>query len=263
MSLNICEELFLWLENEAKRQIEGCNKSAFDGTMLYTPDGKGHYNALWTRDFSYMVENAADMIPLKEIESAIRCLFRGQRGDGATPDRVQIDGLPVYCVLGNPPNPATDNPQFMAKLTMDYVKLSDKSDFFREFERQLARGLNFITLGEEGLVYIDPNKPHSPYGFTDCIAKTGSLLYSSLLYWEACREMAELYELTEGKDEGAEYVERAEKIEENIDLLWCSEMGLYYAASVDCRQLDVWSNAYAIYIGFPCMGIEIKFATFW
>ena len=262
MSLDVREELFSWLENETKRQIEGCKKSAFDGTMLYTPDGKGHYNALWTRDFSYMVENAADMIPPKEIEGAIRYLFRGQRGDGAMPDRVQIDGLPVYCPFGDPPNPATDNPQFMVKLTKDYVELSGKVNFFKEFGFQLARGLDFVTLGRDGLVYIDPNKPHSPYGFTDCIAKTGSLLYSSLLYWEACREMAELYAQVGKEDDGAKYLERAARIEENIDLLWCSEVGLYYAASVDCRQLDIWGNAYAIYIGFPCGGHRDKICDF-
>jgi len=269
MSLKIPKNLFSWLETEAKRQLEGCKKIAFDRTVIYTPDGKGHYNALWTRDFSYMVENAADMMPLDEIENAIRYLLRGQRSDGAMPDRVQIDGLPVYCPgevsnpLGDPPNPASDNPQFMVKLVRDYVDLSGKISFFEEFESQLARGLDYVTLGNDGLVYIDPNKPHSPYGFTDCIAKTGSLLFSSLLYWEACREMAELYMKIGRGSDSAKYLERSERIEENTDALWCDEAGLYYAASIDCRQLDIWGNAYLIYIGFPCEHREeiINFLT--
>ena len=115
MVIEVSKDLFSWLESEVKRQIEGCKKIAFDRTVLYTPDGKGYYDALWTRDFSYMVENAGDLMPLKEIEDAITYLFRGQRGDGAMPDRVQLDGLPVYYPgsvsnpLGDPPNPATDN----------------------------------------------------------------------------------------------------------------------------------------------------------
>jgi len=262
MSLKIPERLFSWLKNEVKRQIEGCKRIAFDGTVLYTPDGKGHYDALWTRDFSYMVKNAGDMMPLNEIENAMRYLFRGQRADGAMPDRVQIDGLPVYYPggvsnpIGDPPGPATDNPQFMVKLTKDYIDLSGKIDFFKEFESQLARGLDSITLDENGLVYIDPNKPHSPYGFTDCIAKTGSLFFSSMLYWEACREISELYMQIGSEDKCSKYLERAERIEENIDVLWCDEKDLYYAARIDCRQLDIWGNAYAIYIGFPCRGRE-------
>jgi len=262
MVLRIPGDLFSWLENEVKRQIEGCKKIAFDRTVLYTPDGRGHYDALWTRDFSYMVENAGDMMPLNEIKDSIRYLFRGQRGDGAMPDRVRIDGLPVYypgdvsSPLGDPPSPATDNSQFMVKLTKDYIDLSGKIGFFEEFESQLARGLDSVMLDENGLVYIDPRKPHSPYGFTDCIAKTGSLFFSSVLYWEACREIAELYMQIGSEDKCAKYLERAERIEENIDLLWCDEKDLYYAASIDCRQLDIWGNAYAVYVGFPCGGRE-------
>ena len=34
-------------------------------------------------------------------------------------------------------------------------------------------------------------------------------------------------------------------------MLWDPESGMFLAASIDCRQIDIWGNAYAIYIGFP------------
>ena len=49
-----------YLEAAAKKLLEGCIIKASDGTPLYTPDGKAHYAALWTRDFASMVENAGD-----------------------------------------------------------------------------------------------------------------------------------------------------------------------------------------------------------
>ena len=40
-------------------------------------------------------------------------------------------------------------------------------------------------------------------------------------------------------------------MKQNIDDLKDEKTGLYFAASGDCRQLDVWGNAYLVYIGFP------------
>jgi len=43
-----------WILSESKKQLAGCIRQAYNGTMIYTPDGSGQYDALWTRDFSYM-----------------------------------------------------------------------------------------------------------------------------------------------------------------------------------------------------------------
>ena len=60
-----------WM-NEATRDIlQRCRITAHDGTTLYTPDGVANYRALWTRDFSYMVENAGDLLDPADIRAAI------------------------------------------------------------------------------------------------------------------------------------------------------------------------------------------------
>ena len=41
-----------------------------------------------------------------------------------------------------------------------------------------------------GLPWSDPSNPHIGYGFTDTIAKTGNALYSSVLYWDASKQLA-------------------------------------------------------------------------
>jgi len=254
-----------WLKAEAARQLKGCRRIAHDGTVLYTPDGEGRYGALWTRGFSYMVENAFALIPTDQIKAAIRYLLNGQRKDGCIPDRVQVDGLAVYSAgpvdhpLGDPP---TDNSQFMVKLVADYVNGSGDVDFFRRHSNQLIAAMNFTPRSASGLVYIDPTHPHSPYGFTDTIAKTGELLFSSLLYWEACQHLVALFkQMNDGKT-AQDFEHRAALIGKNIFILWDKDAGMFRAASVDCRQIDIWGNAYAVYINFPLANKKDRIMAF-
>lgn len=243
-----------WLQNEAKRQLTGCQITAHDGTILYTPDGEGNYAALWTRDFGYMVENAIQLLPAENVKAAIQYLLNGQRQDGCIPDRVQADGLAVYSAgpVGNPlGDPPSDNTQFMVKLVADYVEHTNDYEFFAQNSSNLLNAMAYTPRSENGLVYIDPNNPHSPYGFTDTIQKTGELLFSSLLYWEACKRLNKLFKKVHDQDTAQFFRDRATEIEKNINILWDEKNGMFYAATHDCKQIDIWGNVYAIYINFP------------
>lgn len=251
------DQYITWLEEAARRELAGCRAVAHDGTVLFTPDGEAHYGALWTRDFAYMVENAWDLLDTHEVRAAIEYLLRGQRADGCIPDRVLVDGapfgngVPVYSAgpvdkpLGDPP---TDNSQFMVSLVYDYVCHTDDRAFARQWLGALRRALDFTLRDAQGLVFIPPERPHSPYGFTDTIAKTGALLFSSLLYWKACGEMAHLCRWCD--EDAASYLQRADQITHTLNCLWDEDIGAYRAATHDCRQIDVWGSAFAVYIGF-------------
>ena len=241
------------LEAECQRLLLGCRRTALDGTVMFTPDGKGHYGALWTRDFAYMVEGAGDLLRGEEIDAAIRCLLAGLREDGTAPDRVQVDGLPVYSAgpidrpLGAPP---TDNSQFLVKLVWSQWKRAGKPELARQAVPKLIRSMNAVPR-RDGLVWIDPATRRSPYGFTDTVAKTGFELFSSLLDREASKNLAEMCVALGRPDCGDEFLRRAGGIECRLGALWSPQKGAYLAASQACRQVDIWGNAYAIYIGFP------------
>ena len=242
-----------FLDAECRRLLQGCRRTARDGTVVFTPDGQGHYGALWTRDFAYMVEGAGDLLSLGAIEAAIRYLLAGQREDGTAPDRVQVDGVPVYSAgpagrpLGAPP---TDNSQFLVKLVWSHWKLSENPQLAREALPKLRRAMDAVPR-RDGLVWIDPKVARSPYGFTDPVGKSGFELFSSLLYWEACKNLAEMCGSLGMAACRDDFQRRARRIERGLGVLWSERKGAFLAASKDCRQVDVWGNAYAIYAGLP------------
>jgi hypothetical protein len=43
------EPAIAWLQTQARAEIAGSRRTAADGTILYTPDGLGHYGALVRR----------------------------------------------------------------------------------------------------------------------------------------------------------------------------------------------------------------------
>jgi len=237
-----------WLRSATEDQLRGCQFPAADGTILFAPDGSGHYQALWTRDFQYMVEHAGDLMDRKLVRAAIVFLLGGQRPDGCMPDRVTATGKPVYSPgpeNGPLADHALDNGPFMAKLVCEYVRRSGDLDFFRRHEPALRKGLDFVPRAANGLIYNDPAHPQCPYGFTDTVAKTGHLLTASLLYYDACLKMHALARPA-GCGEPDAYRTRAELIRRNLSLLWDDASGMFFAADRDCRQIDIWGSALAV-----------------
>ncbi len=242
-----------WLTEACKRQIEGCQRKAFDGTTLFTPDGTGHYGALWTRDF-YYVTTVFDLLDPREVRAALEYLLRGQRADGVMPDRRQADGTSVYCAgsqeqpVGLPP---LDNSAFSVLLVWEYVRHTGEAAFFGKHRDGLLRAQAAIPRGEKGLVFNDPVRPHSPYGFADTVGQTGELLYCSLLDWQAWTALAAMLDLLGDRSQGARCRARADLIVRGIQTLWDEASGMFLAASHDCRQIDIWGSAFAVAVDFP------------
>ena len=183
-----------WLREATEKQLLGCRVQGNEGVWLHTPDGVGNYKALWTRDIQYIVEHAGDLLDPQEIRASILYLLGGQRADGCMPDRVNVAGQAIYSP-GAEQSPladhALDNGPFLALLVCSYLDLTDDTAFFTQVEPALRRGLDHTRRDESGLVYTTSKEPQCPYGFTDTIAKSGHLLFCSLLYNHACRRMAQ------------------------------------------------------------------------
>jgi hypothetical protein len=253
MKISYPTDSLSYLRETTQALLAGCRVRADDGTMLYTPDGRGNYRAIWTRDFTYMVQSAGNLIPPEDIEAAIRFLIKGQRADGWVPDRVRPDGLPVY-VAGPEDQPLglenLDNNPFLVILVDEYLKMAPparRAGLLAEWQPAINRALRALPLGASGLVFNDPAKPHSPYGFTDNVCKTGELFMESLLYWDALKRTDRLRVFADT----AELQRRISRIEAAMDIFWDPGQGAFLAATKDCRQVDIWGSLYALYAGFP------------
>lgn len=239
-------------EEHARQSIESVRHIADDGTPIFYPDASGQYEAMWTRDLCYMVEGAGHLMDPVEILGCIDFLVAGQREDGTVPDRVEADGTPVYYAgpvdapIGS--RPPADNPMFLAKLVCAYAKMANDPDTLDRHMQAIMQAMDTVPLSREGLVFIDPNSPHPGYGFTDCIAKTGKVFFSSLLYWEACKLLGQTCADFEYHDDAHFWYERIADLEENFDQFRDNHLGVYMAATKDCRQFDIWGSAYAAVI---------------
>ena len=245
------------LTYHASNLIEACKKTAYDGTVLFTPDGVGNYDALWTRDFGYMVEYCGDLMDPDEIRGCIEYTIARQRVDGWMPDRSELGGDAEYAAgaKGFPVGKANlDNTPFLIFAVYFYFKHLSRelaSVSFQNWRDPLDKGMACIPVGDSGLVWNDPADHHSPYGFTDTVCKTGNLFMESILYWRACLMMEELHNVFGDQHRAVEYDEAAQKVEKAIFMLFDPLAGVFMASDGDCRQTDVWGMLYALDVEFP------------
>ena len=249
------QESVKWLRPEAAKMEAGSRRTAHDGTIMYTPDASASYAAFWPRDFNYMVEGYPGGLPVDDILAGFKYLMRAQRADGAMPDHVAEDSDPQYCP-GNDhcatfgPAPTADNSQFMVKLAYQYYRLSGDISLFDEYADGLVKAMEFTNRSpDSSLVHIDSAHLGSPYGFTDAIQKTGDLLFSSLLYYEAAGNLAEMFAASGDDAAARKWGDEAEQIKSDIQSLYDPDSGMFLAASLDNRQIDIWGSAFAAYLG--------------
>ncbi len=244
-----------WLEQEAERLIRASKRVMADGTAAFPPQVGIHYEAFWLRDYAYTLEGAADAYTDQELIDACRLFIRSLRADGAGVDCVKFDGTPIYMpgygTMGA--NPAADGGPFTVHVAWRSYWKTRSEALLTEMLDPLVKTMKAVPRNPEtGLVHIDPTLPwdRCPYGFTDTIRKQGDVLFCSLLYEQACRRLAEL--LLEGKREEAarEWREEGARTAAAVrETFWDAEVGLFRAATVKCREHDIWGTAFAVFLG--------------
>jgi hypothetical protein len=232
----------------ARQVVRAARRTAADGTPVYLPDGVARYTAVWVRDFAAMAEAGPGLVPDADLEAGIRWLLARQRPeDGAMPDRVGLDGAASYHVLGD--RPPTDNPAFMVALVAEQHRRTGSTALFGEVAPALGRGLASVPRDDSGLVVVDPAQPHSSYGFTDSVAKTGRELFTSLLFAQAAGRMGDLYAAAGDAAQAEAWRAEAGKVRGALGALYDEPSGMFLAASDDGRVIDVWGSAFAVAAG--------------
>ena len=237
------------LEEKVRTVLKAAKLRLADGTTIYAPCGV-FYRGLWPRDYEYVVEGAGDIVTPADLRAVCKLLMAHQLPNGWVPITINPE-LTRFSYVNGGPMQETDAAQFFVKLVyQDFLRSKDAA-FVASALEAMKRAMDSTPRDNRGLVWIDPQHWHTGYGFTDSTGKSGQELFSTLLYWECCGYLAEMARAA-GKDEcAADFEAHAKQIEAHIDDLKDEKTGLYFAASQACRQLDVWGNAYLVYIGFP------------
>ncbi len=244
-----------WLEQESHRTVRASQRTMKDGTAAFPPQVGIGYEAFWLRDYVYTLEGAIDAYSDKELTDACRLFVRSLRSDGAGVDCVKFDGTPVYMpgygTMGK--NPVADGSQFTVAVVWHTYRKTKDAQLLRESIEPLLRAMHAVPRNADtSLVHIQPGEPwdRCPYGFTDTVHKQGDELFCSLLYVQASRQLADLLNSAGRAGEAGDWKQEAERVTVAIRrVFWDPPAGLFRAATVCCREHDIWGSAFAVYLG--------------
>ncbi|MHB8902468.1 MAG: glucosidase family protein, partial [Thermoguttaceae bacterium] len=244
-----------WLEKEAHRIIRASKRTMKDGTAAFPPQVGSGYEAFWLRDYEYTLEGSIDSYSDKELADACRLFIRSLRADGAGVDCVKFDGTPIYKPgygsMGK--NPVADGSQFTVGVAWHTYRKTRDRRLLEEMIDWLVRAMQAVPRNPEThLVHIKPGSDwdRCAYGFTDSIRKQGDELFCSLLYVQASRQLAELLGELGRKEEAEFWKTEGENVARSArKVFWDPAVGLFRAATVRCRQHDIWGSAFAVYLG--------------
>lgn len=243
-----------WLRERAKLILRGSSQLGKDNIRIFTPDATGGYGAFWVRDWSYAVEGCPEAFTWDEIREGYLFLVRAQRADGCMPDRVRPDGVGVYSP-GEESKPfskngSVDQSPFMVRLCYQYWILSDDLQPFRQTAAALEKAMEFTPRdASTGLVVIEDTTLFRPYSFLDTVPLSGAQQFDSVLYWQACGHLSELFSAAQQPAKAARWAAEAEKIQSSMTSLWDDDAGWFVAASVSWRQPSIWGSLFAVASG--------------
>ena len=248
-------EAVSWLEGEAHRLIIASRRFMEDGTAAFPPQVGIGYEAFWLRDYAYTLEGSIDSYSDKELSDACRLFVRSLREDGAGVDCVKYDGTPIYMpgygTMGE--NPVADGSQFTVSVAWHTWQKTRDDILLREIIESLVKTMDAAPRNpESGLVHIKPGEAwdRCPYGFMDTARKQGDVLFSSLLFVQACRQLADLLRALGREEEAEAWKTEGERVAASIrEVFWDADIGLFRAATVRCREHDIWGSAFAVYLG--------------
>jgi hypothetical protein len=249
------QEAITWLDEKAHEMIRASVRTTQSGIRAFPPQVGTGYEAFWLRDYEYMLEGRVASFSDKELKDACRFFVNAQRGDGAMVDCVMFTGkaiyMPGYGSMGQ--NPVADGSQFAVGVAYHTYRKTKDKELLKAVVDPLIRGMNAAPRNPKtALVVIDPNLPwdRCPYGFTDTIRKKGEVLFCSLLYVQASRQLGELLDVLGRATEAQAWQQEADHVAKSVrDTFWDQELGLFRAATLACREPDIWGSAFAVYTG--------------
>ncbi|MBE6572570.1 MAG: hypothetical protein E7656_10020 [Ruminococcaceae bacterium] len=279
------KKIELYLEQLAKKIIEHCtyvktvkyfDKETQESVLL--PSGDAKYDSFWVRDCAMMAESK--LLSNDVLKKYITIIAENGQNGGETislknglsippyaiADHINYDGKPVYYPgtyesgedqgdgsFGFYP-PFCDN-YFYVSMVGVYIEQSKDSNILDEVHGGITLGesIEYAFKGynidpETELCVSDFEKFTVDWGFVDTVKKSGKLLMASLLRYNAALALQRVF--ADNKEKSAYYKSCSQKIKENlVSTFYDDKTGWFYSATGMGKQYDVWSTAYAVFLG--------------
>jgi len=256
--------------------------------VFYVPDGPRAYGAFFPRDSN--MDLGADFISEKDVEGYVRLMAAtvlqtpwqvrpGIKVPAWTlPDHVYLNGKANYWPgpqTGNDmgggsfqAQPPLDDSYFFLFTVAEQARMAGNVDFLKSKVAIAGGEIPVADLCLEvyysspvdpatGLVQtgdIDtPDNAHD-FGFCDGVAKSGKLLFTSVLRYDAAQRLAPLMRKLGHPDLADRMLADAAKIKKNLGPTFYHDTaipgeGWLHSATNFSNQPDVWGSAYAVEIG--------------
>ena len=132
---------------------------------------------------------------------------------------------------------------------------AEKNNFYKKWSSVLELAMNATTSDPNGsgLLWSNVSRPMVGYGFQDTIQKSGVVLYSSLLQWNASRLFNEMATFAKDPTVSNRMSILEQKLFQNVNkLLWNEKDGVYHASNggIESDKIDVWGNGMAVAMNF-------------
>lgn len=246
------EECEKWFAEKGVTMIQGAARKMNDGTVVYAPQVGDWYKATWLRDYVMMLEG--ELVPTQNMAAAAEVFLKAVSPEGESCDCVKFDGTvmrrPGYDTVGE--NPVLDGYPYLVSLVYETWRQTGDAHWISDSVMALLVKVLARMPRRNGLPWIDPAKDYdrAPWGFTDSTRKTGNVLFCTLLEIRARRELAVMLAAADRPADARRERERVDDLVAKTNAaFWDPHVGLYYAATAQCRQHDIWGSAYAVWLG--------------
>jgi hypothetical protein len=248
---------------------------------LIRPGGRACYPAYWVRDFTMSL--GSGLIGTDEVRNHLRLTAQRQNGAQerrlksggivpafAIPDHINFDGQPVFYPGTMSPGedqggepfgvlpPADDHYYFISAAFYLWSKTNDAA-FLREEIEGLAlieRLLRAFAVPESdpstgGMFATSLKQRAVGFGFCDTVHLSGSILFPSLLRYQAAQQLSALCRACSQGQEADQLRKVAAAIASHVVPVFGEPGGKHgwlLAATETGRQPDVWGTLYALHL---------------
>ncbi len=248
------QEALRWLEGKSREMIRASRRAMKGGIAAFPPQAGSGYEAFWLRDYAYMLEGCPEAFTDQELRAACLLFVNSLRADGSGVDCVKFDGTPIYKpgfgTMGF--NPVVDGVPFTVAVAWHTHRRLRDRQFLTQIIDRLIKTMEAVPRNPKtGLVHIKPEGwDRCPYGFTDTVRKQGDELFTSLLFIQAARQLADLLKVVGRKEEAGKWQDLADRLVPTVtQVLWDERLGLFRAATLKCREPDLWGSAFPVSLG--------------